>query len=439
MAFAVIDTETTGLFPTDRVVELGVVLVDDNGEVEFVVDTLVNPERDVASAGPQERQAELVHGISSSQVIHAPRFGDIADWLAHQLSGRLVLMHNAWFDLRFLDREFSRAELRLDRLAIGDTMRMSAAMLGVHALGQAARVLDVQWPGEAHCAAVDAQVTWMVAERLWSMAPPGVGLPGLGWMTRSDDGALALDLAEYDHRQLAAAAARYAYLDTCPPTPQWVPRALADGQASRIDTYLGRLMVQLPPGSLTVTDADTTASATYLDLLDRALADRLITLDEAEALAGLAWELGLTNDQVDRLHRRYLDVLVDIAHEDGVITALESDELNRVAALLGLPEANWASARPCLESAHSTIKPSGGLRLEPGDRVCFTGAMSCPRSELEALARDAGLVPGGLAKSTAVLVVADPNTQSGKAKKARAYGTTVVSEQVFRNALARLV
>jgi DNA polymerase III epsilon subunit-like protein len=49
MPFAVIDFETTGLVPerTDRVVEIGVVLTDDNGHIEHEWTTLVNPHRDV--------------------------------------------------------------------------------------------------------------------------------------------------------------------------------------------------------------------------------------------------------------------------------------------------------------------------------------------------------------------------------------------------------
>lgn len=72
-------------------------------------------------------------------------------------------------------------------------------------------------------------------------------------------------------------------------------------------------------------------------------------------------------------------------------------------------------------------------------RVCFTGELlatlngSPIRREIaEALASEAGLiVTSGVSKKLDILVVADPNTQSGKAKKAREYGIRILSEPVF--------
>ncbi|MFN5709696.1 MAG: BRCT domain-containing protein, partial [Planctomycetota bacterium] len=54
------------------------------------------------------------------------------------------------------------------------------------------------------------------------------------------------------------------------------------------------------------------------------------------------------------------------------------------------------------------------------------------REIAEALASEAGLiVTSGVSKKLDILVVADPNTQSGKAKKAREYGIRILSEPVF--------
>jgi len=98
--YAVLDTETTGFSPAtgDRVLEVAVVLLDSAGRVESEWETLLNPGRGV---GP-----EHIHGITPAIIERAPRFADIAAYLAHLLSGRLVVGHNVAFDARFLHAEF---------------------------------------------------------------------------------------------------------------------------------------------------------------------------------------------------------------------------------------------------------------------------------------------------------------------------------------------
>ena len=101
--YAVVDTETTGFSPThgDRVLEVAVVLLDDEGHVEREWETLLNPDRGV---GPQH-----VHGISAAAVARAPRFPDVAPYLARLIARRLVVGHNVAFDARFLLAEFAAA------------------------------------------------------------------------------------------------------------------------------------------------------------------------------------------------------------------------------------------------------------------------------------------------------------------------------------------
>ena len=102
VGYAVVDVETTGLFPGrhDRVIEIGVVLVDREGRQVDEWSTLVNPARDL---GPQH-----IHGIQSGDVLRAPTFAEIAGDLAARLTGRVVVAHNLNFDLRFLAAEYAR-------------------------------------------------------------------------------------------------------------------------------------------------------------------------------------------------------------------------------------------------------------------------------------------------------------------------------------------
>jgi DNA polymerase-3 subunit epsilon len=98
---AFIDLETSGPSPArDRIVEIGVVLVDEHGLTEW--GTLLAPDtraRDRAWDRPK---------YAASPESRPPRFQDIAPTLATLLEGRLVIAHNARFDYNFLRCEFAR-------------------------------------------------------------------------------------------------------------------------------------------------------------------------------------------------------------------------------------------------------------------------------------------------------------------------------------------
>ena len=97
--FAVIDVETTGLFPRthDRIIEIAVVTITGCGEIVEEYASLLNPGRDL---GPVD-----IHGIRGSDVVSAPRFEDVAGDLADRLSGSVVAGHNLRFDLDFVTAE----------------------------------------------------------------------------------------------------------------------------------------------------------------------------------------------------------------------------------------------------------------------------------------------------------------------------------------------
>lgn len=122
--YAVIDLETTGLFPQkhDRVVEIGVVLLDERGEFEREWSSLVNPERDI---GPTH-----IHGIRARDVLGAPTFRDLVGHVMDSVRSRTIVAHNAVFDLRFLDYELTRAGWPEPRpLSAVCTMRWSSSLL----------------------------------------------------------------------------------------------------------------------------------------------------------------------------------------------------------------------------------------------------------------------------------------------------------------------
>lgn len=101
--FAVVDVETTGLAAGHghRAVEIAVVTCRPDGSVEDFWHTLLDPGRDV---GPTR-----IHGLNMVDVVGAPTFADVVGDIAALLEGRVVVAHNAPFDLGFLHAEFDRA------------------------------------------------------------------------------------------------------------------------------------------------------------------------------------------------------------------------------------------------------------------------------------------------------------------------------------------
>jgi DNA polymerase-3 subunit epsilon len=100
---AVVDTETTGLFPGghDRMVEVAALLLDYQGNLVDSYETLLNPARDL---GPTH-----IHGIRAEEIISAPSFEEIAGDLVSFLSrASLLVGHNVFFDVRFIEAELRR-------------------------------------------------------------------------------------------------------------------------------------------------------------------------------------------------------------------------------------------------------------------------------------------------------------------------------------------
>ncbi|MFC4056165.1 PolC-type DNA polymerase III [Actinomadura syzygii] len=94
--FAVIDCETSGFSPAkgDAMLELAIVLADAHGDILAEWETLLNP------CGPVG--AEWVHGITAEMVSGAPTFAQVTDEVGKHLASRVIVAHNASFDLRFL-------------------------------------------------------------------------------------------------------------------------------------------------------------------------------------------------------------------------------------------------------------------------------------------------------------------------------------------------
>lgn len=415
--YAVVDVETTGLFPggTDRIVEVAVVHVSPDGEPERSWSTLLNPGRDL---GPQR-----IHGIAAADVLRAPTFDRIAGTLADLLAGRAFVAHNASFDMRFVRAEF--AALGFDVPVVPETclctLRWAARLLPTAPRSLAGCCGHVGIPLDgAHAALVDATAT---------AALLGHYLQLLG------RGAADVDTSEWWR------ACELAETTTWPAVPMRDAECChrGAGAADAEVPFLSRIVEHLPA---TCGPAE---HQEYLSLLDRALLDRFLSAREREALVGLAHELGIDRPTAARLHRDYVAGLALEAVRDGVVTEDEVTDLVGVAELLSVEKGELLGLieEACREAG--LCEGAGGadgagavdrFALRPGDRVVFTGEMSRPREEWIRLASAAGLVPHpSVTKSVALVVAADPDSLSGKARKAEAFGIPIVGEQAFARML----
>lgn len=99
-----LDTETTGLDPSSghRIIEVCCIEMENHVRTGKVFHTLIHPERDI----PEE--SIRIHGITLDKVADAPLFAAIVDDLLAFIGDSTLVIHNAEFDIKFLNAEFSR-------------------------------------------------------------------------------------------------------------------------------------------------------------------------------------------------------------------------------------------------------------------------------------------------------------------------------------------
>jgi DNA polymerase III subunit epsilon len=100
----ILDTETTGLEPEQghRIIEIGCVELLNRRKTGRTFHRYLRPDREI------DRGALQVHGITNEFLAQQPRFADVIEELLEFLSGAELIIHNAAFDLAFLDAELKR-------------------------------------------------------------------------------------------------------------------------------------------------------------------------------------------------------------------------------------------------------------------------------------------------------------------------------------------
>lgn len=412
--FAVVDLETTGFSTkTDRIVEVAVVHLDPNGTVTGSWETLVNPQRDLG--------AQHTHGIRAADAAFAPRFAEIAPHLLELIDGRVLVAHNANFDLRFLRAELERAG-PVEHAALPShlcTLELARELLvgAVRTLQDCCDAFDIVI-GDAHRAAGDASAT---AELLRSYMH--ITQPTEYWFRAVDS---AADLSK-----------------PVPPALQPIESVWRHREAAAADSsthFLERIAVRLPDISGPAEHQD------YLSMLDRCLLERVLSVHEQRALVALADELGIGRETAARLHREYFAALAVVAWSDGVLTAEEIGDLAAVAQMLRVPAEDITAALRAPDGGASppnvrqplTLQSADGFSLASGDLIVLTGEMRRPREAwVEVLSGLGFAVWPAVTKKVRIVVAADVDSLSGKARKAHDYGIPVTDEATLERMLDR--
>ncbi len=164
--FAIVDTETTGLFPAnDRVLQIGVVIVRGDGTIEQQFSTHIK--RLVLKPG--RLGAHHVHGITRTDLMKGMPPEAALQEMQELLQGALFTAHNADFDLGFLRAEAIRANFDLQIPSHICTLRMSRALdprsTRSHKLSEVAKRYNITYQRQ-HDALADALTTAAVLPRL---------------------------------------------------------------------------------------------------------------------------------------------------------------------------------------------------------------------------------------------------------------------------------
>ena len=116
----VLDTETTGLnFEDDKIIEVGIVELIDGVITQNNFHKYINPKKDISVS------AQKIHGLSNKFLSDKPFFSEIADELLNFIKDDTLIIHNAEFDLKFLNTELENCGFAMINNSIIDTLSIA--------------------------------------------------------------------------------------------------------------------------------------------------------------------------------------------------------------------------------------------------------------------------------------------------------------------------
>jgi len=116
----ILDTETTGLsFDIDKIIEIGVVELKENVLTQNYFHEYINPEKDISLS------AQKVHGISNEFLIDKPAFSKIAERFLDFIKDDIIIIHNAEFDINFINKELQNCGFNKINNVVIDTIKLA--------------------------------------------------------------------------------------------------------------------------------------------------------------------------------------------------------------------------------------------------------------------------------------------------------------------------
>lgn len=328
-----------------------------------------------------------IHHITRRQLDAAPSFAEVLGDFVDICRGSVVVAHNLSFEKRFLEGEFSRLRLPVPALPSICTVAATKAALSLpnYRLATIANALGF---GDyaAHTALADAPICSKLISTLVTTHQLG-----------------------FTRRPVYSELPRWKPALRLMPRPGDLPAVPGGWMAGLID----RMRIEHACAQ------DQTLEDAYVELLADALSDQHISPDETRALATMAANAGLVEQDVRRIHEIFVRSMRRVAESDEVITAAEERELRQVATALRVPA--LVADLPVTESITVTAKP-------PVVRVLVLGS-SAGSDELRAAVLSSGIqLARKLTGSVTHLIVgADVPESEPRLDRARELGAAVVS------------
>jgi DNA polymerase-3 subunit epsilon len=413
--YSIIDLETTGFSPMrgDKIVEVGIVKVQEDNKIIDEFSTLVNPNRDISNS--------QIHGVKPNLVKNAPKFDEIRKFIKSFINGSTLVAHNAAFDLRFLENELMEQKENLNAICTIKLSRMLDSTLPCRKLDVLCEYYDIEIKN-SHQALSDTLATTKLFSKLKSEFYKLYGAK--------------------DFKQKFVSPVSFRVTDNKNVNRLEYKRTEASKNIQNEKTKLQEFISRLPTDSITKKEN----SKQYLDTLNEILLDRIITNTELNELEGLVTEFSVTKAEIIALNKQYLAEVIKVYLLDDKISNFELKDLKIITELLGLKQVDLDNLIESVKQENKVISAKNykAKNKVEGKSICFTGQLkskingsNVSRSLAQNIAQQHGMViKKNVSKKLDYLVTADPATMSGKAKKARKYDVKILAEPEFWRLIA---